>query len=99
MISLAVGLSVFLMAESSLRDVSESIRKFLGYAPIQSEHSSAVLKAAGISIISELGVQICCDAGESALAGRIRLACRMIMLMMAMPGLVGILDYVAMVAG
>ena len=28
-----------------------------------------VLKGAGIAVVSELGAQLCADAGESALAG------------------------------
>ena len=66
---------------------------------LESNQTAMILKAAGIAIISELGVQICCDAGESALAGRIRLATRMVMLGMAMPLVMEIADSVGAVLG
>ena len=44
-----------------------------------------MLRAAGIPVLSELGVQVCCDSGESAMAGRIRLAARVILVGMALP--------------
>lgn len=98
MISLAVGIGVLLMYRETMQQIVTSVKRFMDQSPIHSEYASAVRKAAGISILSELGVQICCDAGESALAGRIRLACRMIMLALALPGLNGILDLVASIS-
>ena len=47
--------------------------------------AQVLTRAVGISIIAELGVQICQDAEQSALAGRIRLAARLTMLAMALP--------------
>lgn len=99
MVSLAVGLGVLLLAEDSLEKIATDIRRLFMLVPMQSESVSVLMKAAGISILSELGVQICCDAGEHALAGRIKLGCRIAMLMLAMPGLTGILDAVTEIAG
>ena len=47
--------------------------------------TATVLKAAGIAVVSELGAQLCADAGESALAGRITLASRVAMLGLCAP--------------
>ena len=44
-----------------------------------------MLKACGISLAAEFGAQICKDAGESALAGRIHLCSRIAVLGMAAP--------------
>lgn len=44
-----------------------------------------MLKACGISLVTEFGVQICRDAGENALAGRIVLCSRLTILGMAAP--------------
>ena len=42
-------------------------------------------KGAGIAIVAELGSQLCMDAGESALAGRVALASRVAMLGLCAP--------------
>jgi len=98
MLSLAAGLGVLILSADSFREITAAVKRFFHNVPIHSEYSVVVLKAAGISIISELGVQICCDAGESALAGRIKLVCRIAMLLLALPGLTGILDAIALIA-
>ena len=47
--------------------------------------SAIVLKGAGIAVVSELGSQLCLDAGERALAGRIALASRVAILGLCAP--------------
>lgn len=98
-ISLAVGVATLLMTREAYGEVSEGIRVFLKMAFSETGNAAIVLKAAGVSILSELGVQICCDAGESALAGRIRLACRVVMLGMAMPLIMQIAEIVGQIFG
>lgn len=95
MISLAVGIGVLLLTGDGFSDAAESIRHFMDLADIQPAGTQIMLKAAGLTILCELGVQICCDAGESALAGRIRLACRMTMLGMAAPFILEIIETVS----
>lgn len=84
-ISLSVGLGVLLLSTGVLSEISDAVRTFSRLSQMEGQMTGTIVKAAGIAIVSELGVQICCDAGESALAGRIRLACRLVMLGMTMP--------------
>lgn len=46
---------------------------------------NVVLRATGIALLSELGAQLCVDAGERALAGRITLAARVAILGLCAP--------------
>lgn len=98
-LSLAVGVGALLMTGSVFGDVSESIRRFSVLIDLDGGTSAILMKAAGITVISELGVQICSDAGESALAGRIRLATRVVMLGMALPLMLDIADTAGAVFG
>ena len=95
-VSLAVGLGALLLTGNTFSDAARSIQSYAALANINSSGMQTMLKAAGLTILCELGVQICCDAGESALAGRIRLACRIAMLSMAMPFLMQIVDAIAL---
>lgn len=97
--SLAVGLMVMLMVLDPVTEVASQLRRFLHFASLEGEGASIVLKAAGIAILSELGVQICCDAGESALAGRIRLVSRLTMLGLSMPLVGQIMDGLSSLLG
>lgn len=97
-ISLAVGLGVLLLSREAFESITSGIQRFLLLTGIQNENTTILLKAAGITILSELGVQICCDAGESALAGRIRLVCRIVILGMAMPFIMQIIDSIELLS-
>ena len=46
---------------------------------------TVVLKGAGITILAEMGAQLCADAGERAMAGRITLASRVAMIGLCAP--------------
>ena len=98
-LSLAVGVGALLMTGSVFGDVSESIHRFSVLIDLDGGKSAILMKAAGITVISELGVQICSDAGESAMAGRIRLATRVVMLGMALPLMLDIADTAGAVFG
>ena len=86
-VSLAVGLSVLIASQDSIREIIRSVRSFLSFASAQSGEIAVILKAAGLTILCELG-----DAGESALAGRIRLACRIAILSMCLPYMTKLVD-------
>lgn len=98
-VSLAAGVAALMMTGTALAPVAEGLRSFLELASLEGGSGEVVLRAAGVAIISEMGVQVCGDAGESALAGRIRLATRVVMLGMAMPLIAQIADAVASVLG
>ena len=98
-VSLAVGVAALLMMSEALAPVVEGLQRFLELAALGDESGEIILRAAGIAIISEMGVQICSDAGETALAERIRLATRIVMLGMAMPLVAQIADAVSSVLG
>ena len=85
-VSLAVGAAALVMLTSvvkmSLPHLEGVGRLFGG---VDGEAMTAMLRAAGITVISELGAQLCRDAGESALAGRIALIARVSILVLCIP--------------
>lgn len=83
--SLAVGAVVLMMLREPFTEIVAQFRNVLNSTMMDGQTASIVLKATGIAILSELGVQICIDSGESAMAGRIRLAARIVTLSMALP--------------
>ena len=85
-VSLAVGAAALVMLISAVRTTLprlDGIGKLFGGVDV--EALTAVLRAAGITVISELGAQLCRDAGESALAGRIALIARVSILVLCVP--------------
>ena len=84
-ISLSVSLIALLMTADAIQAVFGEMELLIGMARMDEGNTRLVARAVGSSISAELGVQICQDAEQSALAGRIRLAARLTMLAMALP--------------
>ena len=95
-ISLAVGTAVILLMWQSLGEIQGFAARIKVLMSTDTSLFSVVVKAAGIAIVSEMGAQICADAGERALAGRIALASRISMLCLCAPMLERILEFLGM---
>jgi stage III sporulation protein AD len=55
---------------------------------------SVAVKVIGVAYMAELGASVCTDAGESAIAAKIELAGRVMLLVLAMPVLMDLLNII-----
>jgi stage III sporulation protein AD len=55
---------------------------------------TSVLKITGIAYISEFGAEICRDAGEGAIASKIEMAGKVIIIALAIPVITSLIDLV-----
>ena len=55
-------------------------------------YMGTILKIVGVAYIADFGSQICRDAGEGALASKIEFAAKIIVLVMAVPIIVAVLQ-------
>lgn len=84
-ISLAGGLAALALLSTQAGALARWAESLSGLMRGGEDVSVVVLKGAGITLLSELGAQLCADAGESAMAGRIALASRIAMLGLCAP--------------
>ena len=84
-ISLAAGLVVLGLLISEFLRSADWIDGIRALMQADEDIYGSVLKAAGIAVLAELCAQLCVDAGEKALAGRISLASRVAMLSLCGP--------------
>ena len=68
------------------------LRLLSGRAGLDADGSTILIRATGIALIAQFGAQLCRDAEESALAGRVELAGRVTLLGMTAPLLTGLLQ-------
>jgi len=94
-VSLAGGLAALAMAWSQVAGTGTLLKGFRQLLGRDDDVAAVILKGAGIAIVSELGTQLCADAGERALAGRVALAARLATLGLCAPMLFQITDLVA----
>ena len=62
----------------------EKLLRTLG-AQSGADTGGVMIRAVGVAIVAEFGAQLCRDAGEGALAGRVEMAGRVTMLTLALP--------------
>lgn len=84
-LSLGAGVLVLLTLLRQAGTLFGSVRGLLEVGGISSEYLKAVLKGAGICMITQLTADTCRDAGETALAGKAELAGRLLLLAVAIP--------------
>lgn len=84
-VSLAGGVAALGMAFADAAGAESWLEEFRMLLGENGDVAAVVLKGAGIAVVSELGSQLCADAGERALAGRIALAARLATLGLCAP--------------
>ncbi len=91
-VSLVTGLILFLFIISKLDSVITVLKYFAGKANIDILYFSTILKVIAIAYITEFGAQVCRDAGECAIASKIELAGKVLIMVLAIPILAALMD-------
>ena len=90
----ATGILIFLMLCSPLGELISLLRETAEQAGVGEGYFGIVLKVIGIAYLTQFGAQLCSDAGESAIAAKIELAGKVLMMAAAAPVLTGLLETV-----
>ncbi|MEG1525179.1 MAG: stage III sporulation protein AD [Clostridia bacterium] len=85
MTGIVTGILVLLMAIGELTGVVDALRQIAADHGIDSGYVGTLLKIIGIAYMAQFGAQICKDAGESAVAGKVELCGRILILACALP--------------
>lgn len=84
-LSLAVGIAILLLVLGRLGAVVQLLQQMALKANVNFEYLNLVLKIVGVAYLAELGAQVARDAGEGALAAKVELAGKVIILALAVP--------------
>lgn len=91
-LSVAVGVLIFGLMLDKIVAIFTVLKDLATQAKINMVYMGTVLKIVGIAYIAEFGAQICRDAGEGAVASKIEFAAKILVMILAIPILVAILD-------
>ena len=92
--ALATGVLIFLWICAPLQELLQLLEQMAEQAGVTEGYFGIVLKVIGIAYLSQFGSQLCMDAGESAVAAKIELAGKVMMMMVSAPVLLELLDVV-----
>lgn len=93
-LSLVAGAIIFLLLVDKIRMVILVLEELAVRANVNIFYMTTVLKIIGIAYIAEFGSQVCRDAGESAIATKIEFGAKIIIMVLAIPIIVAILESV-----
>lgn len=94
MISLAAGSVIFILLLGNIKTIASSVENMAQKANLDSIYITTVLKVIGIAYIAEFGSQICKDSGEGAIASKIELGGKILIMVLALPILTALLEAV-----
>lgn len=92
MIATVAGVLIFLRLLTYLAAVLQYLTDMTLQANISMIYLNTLLKIIGIAYIAEFGSQICRDAGEGIIAGKVEFAGKLLILVMAIPLLAAVLE-------
>lgn len=95
LLSLGLSVMIFLLVVNKIALILDLFRDLAERANINQLYLNTVLKIIGIAYISEFGAQVCRDAGEGAVAGKIELAGKILIMVLAIPIIAVVLDTIA----
>ncbi|MBT2574468.1 stage III sporulation protein AD [Bacillus sp. ISL-51] len=92
MIVVFSGCVIFLYLVDQIYDIIRMIEKIAVNAKVNMVYVETILKIIGIAYIAEFGAQLTKDAGQGAIASKIELAGKILILVMAVPILTVIIE-------
>ena len=92
LISMVVGVGIFLAMLPKITMVVGILQELSDRAGVNQFYLTTIFRIIGIAYITEFGAQVCRDAGEGAVAGRIEFAGKIIIMVLAIPIIAAILE-------
>lgn len=91
-ISLIAGILIVLLVMDKLEEVVKLIQAISTKTSINNQFLSVLIKITGIALLTEFAVSICKDSGESAIANKIELGSKVIIISMSIPIITSLLE-------
>lgn len=92
LLSVAAGVILFLLVLGKISSIIDIVRDLASRAGLNMVYLGVILKIMGIAYIAEFGAQICRDAGEGAVATKIEFAAKILIMVLAVPIVVAVLQ-------
>lgn len=91
-ISILAGVLIFFLIVPKLAAVLELLNNFTDKLGVNSQFFGILLKITGIAYLGEFATNICKDSGETAIASKVELGAKVIIIAMSIPILGSVLE-------
>ncbi|MDQ7792997.1 MAG: stage III sporulation protein AD [bacterium] len=93
-LTMALGAVIFALVLGRVLGILEALETLATRAGVDRYHLGTVLRIIGVAYVAEFAAQVCRDAGEGAVAGKVEMAGKVLILAMALPIILAVLDAV-----
>lgn len=93
-ISLLTGVLILILVMDELTGIMNLIQTIASKSSINQQFLTILIKITGIAFLSEFAVSICKDSGEGAIASKIELGSKIIIISMSIPILSSLLEII-----
>lgn len=93
-VSIIAGVIIILMIADSISGIITMLQDISNKANINSQFLKILIKITGIAILTEFAVSVCKDAGESAVASKVDIGGKVIIISMSIPIIRALLETV-----
>ncbi len=93
-ISLLTGVLILLLVIDQLGEIISLLQSLATKASINSTFLSLLIKITGIAFLAEFAVSVCKDAGEGAIASKIEIGSKIIIIAMSIPIISSLLEII-----
>lgn len=94
MLSIAASILIFFVILPSLATVVNMLFKLSEQIDINTSYIALILKVVGIAYIAEFGSNVCADAGEGAIASKIEMGGKALIMLVSAPILLSLIDII-----
>lgn len=94
LLSTFVGIMIFLSVIGKITDIIKILDRLANQAKVNHLFLETILKIIGIAYIAEFGAQVTRDAGQGTIAAKIELAGKILIMVMAIPIIIAIIETV-----
>lgn len=93
-ISLLTGVLILLLVIDKLKGIVSLLQSLANKASINATFLTLLIKITGIAFLSEFAVSVCKDSGESAIASKIEIGSKIIIISMSIPIISSLLEII-----
>lgn len=93
-VSIIAGILIIMLSMDKLTGIINILTTLSSKTGLNSEYLGILLKITGIAMLTEFAVSICNDAGESAIATKVDLGGKIIIISISIPIIVALLELI-----
>lgn len=93
-ISLIAGAIILYLVLDQITNMINLLKQIANQSGMNSEFLAILIKMTGIAVLAEFAISICKDAGESAIASKVELGSKAIIISMSIPIIYNLLEVI-----